>query len=339
MSAETAIGPPPFPAAYRRLGWVSLYITGPVFAGTSGALSLALPLLAPLLLPLSVTRLLRRALQDPNDLWAGFWPPVLALPAAFVAGLLLLPGGGFLAPVTVAVFVSLPTLAVFVSGRDGRPLADVTIVTAAICGSQMLAILAGVQIASGEEAGGYLARRLLEYGGEVGTLYRQAGLSETMITATQDVFVFMSRALEKVAPGIGLLIAVLYAAFVVYSAAPFGNGATKGVTGGSFSGFRTGAGPVFAFVLTGLAAGLGSGSVRSAGSWLVLPLLALFFLQGLAIIRFLLDRLGAGAFARILAFALALQMPMPLIIAGAGLLDEFFDFRQKLARPENPDMP
>jgi hypothetical protein len=69
----------------------------------------------------------------------------------------------------------------------------------------------------------------------------------------------------------------------------------------------------------------------------LIPLGVLFFLRGLAIIRALLDRGRVGLLIRAPVYVLAVQMPIPVLVAIGGLLDEFLDFRGRFPRREEDD--
>jgi hypothetical protein len=55
----------------------------------------------------------------------------------------------------------------------------------------------------------------------------------------------------------------------------------------------------------------------------------------MAIIRALLDRGRVGLLIRAPVYVLAVQMPIPVLVAIGGLLDEFLDFRGRIPRRED----
>jgi hypothetical protein len=57
----------------------------------------------------------------------------------------------------------------------------------------------------------------------------------------------------------------------------------------------------------------------------------------MAIIRALLDRGRVGLLIRAPVYVLAVQMPIPVLVAIGGLLDEFLDFRARFPRREESD--
>jgi hypothetical protein len=97
--------------------------------------------------------------------------------------------------------------------------------------------------------------------------------------------------------------------------------------------FRTLALPdvlLFAFIFGGLTP-LTSGTLQKVAANVLAVVVFLYMLQGLAIIRFMLVRAGAGLFGNILAFSLLAMLAIAgiglLAVAMAGLFDPFFDFR------------
>ncbi|HXI13826.1 MAG TPA: DUF2232 domain-containing protein [Thermoanaerobaculia bacterium] len=87
---------------------------------------------------------------------------------------------------------------------------------------------------------------------------------------------------------------------------------------------------LFAFVAGGLAP-LATGLVRSLGLNLLATVGFLYFLQGLAILRFMLVSVKAGFFAMTVAFGVVTLLTLygvaPFLLFLAGLFDPFFDFR------------
>ena len=141
----------------------------------------------------------------------------------------------------------------------------------------------------------------------------------------------MQDAVAAYLPGMLLTACVLHAGLVVYT---FGGtrGAEGELSAPSFSQFSTPLAAAALFVPAGLAAAVGPPEVSRIAVDVLLPLLALFFLRGLAIIRALLDRGRAGLLGRAIVYTFVLQMPIPVVLALAGLFDEFLDVRGRLAR-------
>jgi hypothetical protein len=87
---------------------------------------------------------------------------------------------------------------------------------------------------------------------------------------------------------------------------------------------------LFGFVFGGLTP-LTSGTLQKIAANVLAVVLFLYMLQGLAIVRFMLVRAGAGVFGNVLAFSLLAMLAIAgiglLAITMAGLFDPFFDFR------------
>jgi hypothetical protein len=85
---------------------------------------------------------------------------------------------------------------------------------------------------------------------------------------------------------------------------------------------------LFAFVLGGLSPFL-SGLLQDIGASILAVTLFLYFLQGLAIFRFMLAAIGTGLFGSLFAFVILglLASISVALLTIAGLFDSFFDFR------------
>lgn len=96
-------------------------------------------------------------------------------------------------------------------------------------------------------------------------------------------------------------------------------------------------GLLIAFVLGGLSP-LASGALRLSGLNLLAIVLILYFIQGLAVFRALVTRVGFGPIGTIVAFLMLGLMLVygiaPFALALVGLFDSFFDFR-KLNRKDD----
>jgi hypothetical protein len=88
---------------------------------------------------------------------------------------------------------------------------------------------------------------------------------------------------------------------------------------------------LFGFVFGGLTP-LASGSLQKFAANVLAVVIFLYLLQGLAVVRGLLVRAGAGVFGNVLAFSLLAMLAIAgvglLVILMAGLFDPFFDFRR-----------
>ena len=335
--------PPPFPdqgfetlRKRVRKAAIAAAIAAPLFCGASAAFVLFLPFLAPFLLPMSAGRLIRAGEGTGNpDLWA-FAAAVLTVPVSFLFGAALVPGGTAMAPSVALITMSLPALSVRTAARQNRRTTDVTVVCSAIVGVLILGLVLALELGSDQYIGTLWGEAIADFGTRALQFYRTSGFSESAISSLENAIGYAVRAVTVAGPGIALAAGVLYAAFVVYTV-PFPLIPSLSVSEPAFSEFRLPTAAAILFVGLGVSATLTRGPSRQAALWLLIPLLALFFLQGLAIIRALLDKWSSGAIVRILVFALVLQMPLPGLVALFGLADEFFDFRDRFTRPEQPD--
>jgi hypothetical protein len=95
---------------------------------------------------------------------------------------------------------------------------------------------------------------------------------------------------------------------------------------------------LLAFVFGGLTP-LASGVLQRVAANVLAVVIFLYLLQGLAIVRFLLLRAGAGVFGNILAFSILAMLCIAgvglLGIVMAGLFDPFFDFRHLKKRKDD----
>ncbi len=133
-------------------------------------------------------------------------------------------------------------------------------------------------------------------------------------------------------PGLVLAACAIHAALLVYA---FGRRAgleEAPLEPGSFATFRTPLAAAAAFIPAGALAALADGLAARAAVVILIPLGTLFFLRGMAIIRALLDRGRVGLLIRAPVYVLAVQMPIPVLVAIGGLLDEFLDFRGRFSR-------
>jgi Predicted membrane protein (DUF2232) len=299
--------------------------------------SLLLPIAAPVLMPLAVARLARTGAALRGTGAAAVVLCALSVPFAFLFGMLGGSTGSVLAPALVLVSAALPALALLASARDGRRLDLVSIAVGAVTGACALAVLVGIGVASGQEAGEVLARRLDSTLPELLAFYRTSGLNDASVSALQGLFEGSTWLVRHQLPGLVLLASFLYGALVTYPVGRIAGVPQWDVSAVRFPEYRTPLAAVLVFVPAGLLAAVGPEAVREAAVDLLLPLCGLFFLRGLAIIRAFLDRGGIGLVGRALVWALVLQMPVPVVVALGGLFDEFFGFRERFLKPAGPD--
>ena len=308
---------------------------GPASAGLSAAATLVFPVVGPILMPLSAARLARLVRNGSEA--GGFALAALTVPFAMVFGLLAGAAGPVLAPVVAVALAALPALGLSVAARDGRRLDLVSIVVASLVAVGGLAVLAGVGLATGLAPGEVVARRLDVALPELVASYRKAGLVESSLSAMESLFVALTWMVRHQLTGLVLLGAVLYGTLLTYPAGRAAGVPGWKVTATSFAQYRTPLAAVVLFVAAGLGAGLGAGRARHGAIDILLPLGALFFVRGMAIIRALLDRGGVGLLGRALAWSLVVQMPLPILVALGGLFDEFFGFRERLFTRHGPE--
>ena len=305
-------------------------LLAPLFAGLGAALSAAVPPAGLLLVPLGAARLGRSALAAPTEAEA-FLMAALAAPVALLLGTLLVPGGAAASAILATALFALPALALLAAARDGRRRDALVLVVAAASGIGLLAVLLGFSLA-GTDPGPWLAARFTEKMPEIVAFYRSSGWEESAIEAALRLFRVATSLLAGQLPGLVLFGAVLFAAFVVYPLGRLWDIGGRDIADPSFGRFSTPLGAAVAFIQAGLVAAVGPESARGAAVDTLLPLLALFFLRGLAIIRALLDRNRAGPILRALVYVVVLQVPLPFALALGGLLDEFLDVRGRVDR-------
>ena len=315
----------------------------PLVSALGVVVSLVLPPAAFVLLPGSAARLARASGERPSPAIA-FGLAVGVLPLAALLGVLAIPlGGPLVAPVVALVFVSLPALAVVAGRTLGRSRSETSLLAGAVAGVGVLAVHLAFALADGREPGLALSEKLAALAPEMLAVYRKAGWSEASIEVVAEALVASQSVLATHLTGLLLAIAALYGVVLVY---PFGRLAgfplsvrppappagPESPGPESFSSYRLPIGVTAAFVPAGAIAALASGPLARAGLDVLIGLCVLFFCRGLAIIRALLDRGRFGLLIRVPVYLLALQMPIPLVLALGGLLDEFVDFRSRLGR-------
>jgi hypothetical protein len=305
-------------------------VLAPFWAGLGAALAVAIPPAGLALVPIGAARLARSALGAPTAFEA-FVMAALAPASALVFGAVVGPGSAIPSVLLAVSLFSLPALAILASARDGRRREDVLLVVAASSGIGLLSVLLGVS-AGGRDPGPILAARFEEKVPEILAFYRTSGWEESAIEATARIFRLVASAVVEQLPGLVLAAAVLFAGAVIYPLGRLWGAENRGLSEPSFARFRTPLWAAVAFIPAGLVAALGGPEARRAAVDVILPLVALFFLRGLAIIRALLDRGRAGLFLRALVWVVVFQMPLPLVLAFGGILDEFLDVRGRVER-------
>jgi hypothetical protein len=293
-------------------------------------LSIAVPFGAPFFLPVTAARLARLAFAAERAL-AAFGLAAAVIPVAIAIALIAVPGGALLAGVVAAALVSLPTLALYVAGREGRRRDQVLIVVAALTAVAALAVLLGYALGTGRNPGEVVAGHWAAQIPEQLAAHRRSGWPESYVIVISRLYEALRDLIAGSLEGIVLLGAVLYAALLVYPASTALR-LTSGMSGVPFGKLTTPHLAAILFVPAGLVAAVAHGNAVFLALDVLLPLAALFFLRGLAIIRVLLDRVRAGLFGRALVYVLLFQMPFPILLALGGLFDEFLDLRSRIEK-------
>jgi hypothetical protein len=301
-------------------------------------LTAAAPPFGLVLAPHAAARMGRASLAS-RRLATGFLLPALVVPLALVFGALLAPAGAGAAGVLALVLVSLPALAIFTAARDGRRRDRVLLVVFALTGIGGLAVLLGYTVATGRNPGAALAARWASVVPELLANYRSGGWGDSYVATAARLFEFIRALIDEQIEGLVLALAVVHAALVTYGFARGAGLSDADWSEASFSQFRTPLLAAVLFVPAGLLAAVGGDELRRPAVDVLLPLGALFFLRGLAIIRALLDRGRAGLIGRALVYMLVFQMPFPLLLALSGLFDEFVDVRTRLEKRGAGDGP
>ncbi len=295
---------------------------GPV---VSGLLSLFLAgsfvLLGPIALivaPLAVIPILRFEAERGGSVLV--WGPVVVILVAVVSA-----GGGVAALVVLSAYLTvavLPTVSVIAWCRSGWPegrWAAVTVMTFAL-----VLVTAAVVATLPQGPVDVVAQWSRTAAEDAGELYTSMGLSRGEVQRAMDQAQwFVAWTLPSMV--VFYLVAVLF--WVRPRLALLG----LDVPAGSFEDYRSDEWLPLAFALTGLGAVVLDGTSRWVALNLLLPVLALYFVHGLAIIRAHLARwIGRGWLVRWGVAILALQMPLPAVVALLGLVDAFRPLRPQL---------
>ena len=308
----------------------------PPLAGLSAALAAVLPPAAPYLLPAAAARVARagREMKSPA---AAFPLAAAVLPFATAFGLLGGGTGAILAATCALAFVALPALGLVAGATAGRRREELVWLSAALSGVGALGAILAVTLVEGVDPGALLALKLDALRPELIDFYRKAGWTEETLSATGSAFDRMRDLLAWQLPGLVLGGCAIHAALLVYA---FGRRAgldEAPLAPGSFATFRTPLAAAAAFIPAGALAAIADGLASRAAITVLIPLGTLFFLRGMAIIRALLDRGRVSLLIRAPVYVLAVQMPIPVLVAIGGLLDEFLDFRGRFPRKEESD--
>lgn len=308
----------------------------PLLSGLAAAVSVVFPLAAPYLLPSAAARL-TRAGREMGSPAAAFPVAAAVLPFATAFGLLAGGGGAVLSAGVALAFVVLPALGLVVGGAGGRCREELVWLSAALSGLGALTGILLFTLSEGADPGAVLAAGLDAVRPELLDFYRKAGWTAEMLEATGAALDRMRDLVALQLAGLVLAGCVLHAALLVYAFGRRAGLSEDAVAPGSFATFRTPLASAAAFVPAGALAALAEGGLARAAVTVLIPLGVLFFLRGMAIIRALLDRGRAGLLIRAPVYVLAVQMPMPLLVAIGGLLDEFLDFRGRFPRRDETD--
>lgn len=108
------------------------------------------------------------------------------------------------------------------------------------------------------------------------------------------------------------------------------------VPGPAFADWRAPELLVWPLILAGFAVIFANGTVQSTAIALLIVLLPIYYLQGLAVATAYFERRSLSPWLRALGYMLMLMLnPLPLIVAGIGIFDLWFDFRTPRVKPDN----
>jgi hypothetical protein len=289
-------------------GLVSLFLAGSFLLLGPFALIVA---------PLAIIPVLRFEAERSGSMLV--WGPVVVILAAVASA-----GGGVAAFTVLVIYllvVVLPTLSIVIWRRlrwsEGRWVA-VTVLAFA------LAIIFGTMVATQpqgpvEAITGWTQKAVHD----AGDLYTSMGLGRGEVQRSMDQ-------VQQVAPCVLPSVLVLYLVAVLFWIRPRLPLLGFDVPAGEFEAYRSDEWLPVAFALSGLGAVVLHGTARWAAVNLLLPVLALYFVHGLAIIRAHLERwIGRGWLVRWGVAILAFQMPLPAVVAMLGLVDAFRPLRPR----------
>lgn len=295
---------------------------GPVASGlVSLFLAGSFVLLGPIALivaPLAVIPVLR--FEGDRGGSALVWGPVVVILVAVTSA-----GGGVVALsvlVSYLLVVVLPTISVVVwrnTGCSERRWISVTVIAFALV--LVISVVVGTLPQGPVEAVSQWARQAVEDAGE---FYNSMGLGRGEAQRAMD------QAQWFVAWTLPSML-VFYVVSILFWVRPRLPLLGLGVPIEPFESYRSDEWLAVAFAVTGFGAVVLDGTPRWVALNLLLPVLALYFVHGLAIIRAHLSRwIGRGWLVRWGVAILALQMPLPAIVAMLGLVDAFRPLRPRL---------
>ncbi|HHQ47839.1 MAG TPA: DUF2232 domain-containing protein [Acidobacteria bacterium] len=287
-------------------GLASLLLYGSLFV---------LPVLGFFVAPMAVIPLLQRAGRTGSALQSWLWIVLVLAAASAVNGSRM----GLLFVAGYLLMVALPVSSVELWERRGwsegrwaalAVLAGLVVVLAAIAG-------AAWPVGPVEAT----VRWITEASKDAMKLYASAGVSQGQMQLALDASLPTMKWLAPQLP-VAYMVAVL---FWIRPRAPlFG----LAVSPGPFEAYRSEEWLPAAFAMGGLGTLLLHGTARWIAVNVLGAVLILYFVHGLAIIRAHLARwVGRGWFVRWGVALLCLQFPMPVLVAGLGLWDSFFDLR------------
>lgn len=290
-------------------GFVSLFLAG------------SFVLLGPIALmvaPLAVIPILRFEADRGGSILV--WGPVAVLLAAVASA-----GGGMVALVVLAAYLIvavLPTVSII--GWRGSGCSEGRWAAVTVMAFALLLVTASVVATLPHGPVEVVAQWTRAAAQDAGDLYTSMGLSRGEIQLAMDQAQwFVAWTLPS--------IVVFYFVAVLFWVRPRLALLGLDVPVGAFEDYRSDEWLPLAFAVTGLGAVGLDGTLRWVALNLLLPVLALYFVHGLAIIRAHLARwIGRGWFARWGVAILALQMPFPAVVAMLGLVDAFRPLRPQL---------
>jgi uncharacterized protein YybS (DUF2232 family) len=108
----------------------------------------------------------------------------------------------------------------------------------------------------------------------------------------------------------------------------------RGIPVPDWNTWRTGEHWIWLLIGSGLLALLGKGTMATVGINCFIPMLAIYFLQGLAIVQHLFETKHFPRLVRAVTYALLFfQLPVMLLVAGVGAFDLWIDFRSRWSAP------
>jgi uncharacterized protein YybS (DUF2232 family) len=109
---------------------------------------------------------------------------------------------------------------------------------------------------------------------------------------------------------------------------------SRGIALPPWNTWRAREGWIWILIGSGLLALLGKGTAATVALNVFIPALAVYFLQGLAIVHHLFEAKAFPRFLRALTYVLLfVQLPVMLLLAGVGAFDLWLDFRSRWSPP------